>query len=207
MKSYISITKDINRTIPIYAIAKYDGSQIRAEWSRKQKAFTKFGSKNVLLGPDHPVLGSAIELVQTKYEKSLTDIFLKERLEDPVCFFEFFGPQSFAGRHAPDDKKDVVLFDVNVYKKGIMYPKEFYKNFGLLDTPPVLYCGNANLEFEKLVRDSTLPEMPLEGVICKSQIPLKKGYPPHMFKIKSNAWLNKLKEFCNGDEKMFEELS
>jgi RNA ligase len=210
MKSYFSISKEIVHGSAFYAFDKLDGSNIRAEWSRKHKEFTKFGSRNVLLGADHPVLGKAIEMVKTKYEKDLTGVFLKEGFEETVCFFEFFGEKSFAGNHDPEDPtQQVVLFDINVHKKGYLFPQEFLKLTKNVHTPELLYHGNASPEFVEQVHTGTLEEMTFEGVVCKCSSVLKKGYPPTYFKIKSHKWLEKLKTFCDtqGNPELFEQLS
>lgn len=46
--------------------------------------------------------------------------------------------------------------------------------------------------------------MTFEGVICKG--PYKSPGLPWMFKIKSNAWYDKLKNKCSNDQKLFEKL-
>jgi hypothetical protein len=56
------------------------------------------------------------------------------------------------------------------------------------------------------VKQSTLPGMTYEGVVCKGTND-KLTRMPIMFKIKSRAWLDKLKEHCKGDDKLFEKLS
>ncbi len=204
MKSYPSIPKQILRDVEIIAQAKADGSNIRAEWSRK-KGFYKFGSKTQMLGADHPQLGESIELIMNTYSEDLSSVFSKQKIENAVCFFEFFGPNSFAGHHLPEPH-EVVLFDVNLHKVGILPPREFMKLVGHLKVPEILYQGKANHIFEESVRDSSLPGMPLEGVICKGA-PVKRGGLPVMFKIKSRAWLDQLKAHCKGDEALFEKLA
>ena len=44
-----------------------------------------------------------------------------------------------------------------------------------------------------------------EGVVIKCA-PVKKGYPPSMFKAKTDWWIKKLKDYCGEDEKLFREL-
>ncbi len=204
MKSYPSIPKEIRRDIHIYAFDKIDGSNIRAEWTRKN-GFYKFGSKGVLLHESHKDLGTAIQLIRDKYEDDLNRIYKKQRYDRVICFFEFFGLSSFAGQHA-NEQHDVVLIDVNPHKKGIIEPREFLKIYGDLDIPRVLHSGKANKEFEAKVRNSSLEDMTLEGVVCKGNNPRK---PNHrlMFKIKSDIWLERLREFCAGNVKLFEELA
>jgi hypothetical protein len=47
--------------------------------------------------------------------------------------------------------------------------------------------------------------MTFEGVVCKGAND-KATRMPIMFKIKSKAWLEKLREYCKGDDKLFERL-
>lgn len=202
MKAYPSITKDV-QNISITAFDKKDGSQIRAEWDRK-KHFHKFGSKTQLISDEQPFLGEAPALIKAKYEKDLSDIFKKERFESVICFMEFHGPSSFAGNHVVEPH-DVTLFDVNPYKKGILMPSEYIKMVGKLDICQPLYRGNCNSMFVESVENGTLEGMTFEGVICKA--PNGKTPLPLMFKVKNNAWIEKLKIHCKGNVALFHELA
>jgi hypothetical protein len=113
MKDYISISRDVQYGLPIYAFDKLDGSNVRVEWTRKN-GFCKFGSRNRLIGSDQPFLSEAIDLMK-QYEADLTRIFKDQRYESAVAFFEFFGKNTFAGHHI-EEPHDVVLFDVAPYK-------------------------------------------------------------------------------------------
>lgn len=204
MKTYPSIPKDINSDINIYAFDKLDGSNIRAEWSRKRE-FYKFGTKNGMLGEDHPIFGEAIPLIKTNYEWGLSDIFRRFKYESVVCFFEFYGPNSSFGWHEKEPHQ-VILIDVSPMRKGILEPKEFINNYEHLGIPKMLYWGKANSIFVDSVKNSTLEGMTFEGVVCKAR-GTKKNHETIMFKIKSNAWLNKLKDHCKDDEKLFNDLA
>lgn len=203
MKEYPTISREIHYGRSIYVFDKLDGSNVRAEWTPKKK-FHKFGSKNRLIGTDQAFLPEAEELIKSNFEKQLSDIFRKERYVKAIGFFEFWGPNSFAGQHIDEDH-EVSLIDINPHKKGILLPRNFYRLFGKLNIAQLLYHGNANNIFEEEVKSGKLQGMTFEGVVCKGA-PLKNGYPPLMFKIKSDAWIKKLKEFCQGDEKLFNEL-
>ncbi len=204
MKSYPSISKTV-QNIPVYAFDKLDGSNIRAEWTIKS-GFCKFGSRHELIDSTHPFLGEAPKIIQNKYVEKLNSIFRKENYEKTVCYFEYFGVSSFAGTHKLDEPHDVVLFDVEVFKKGIINPKQFIKLFGDLHIPKLIYHGNANSELNEQIRNGLNKEVTFEGVVCKSMETDKYGHNI-MFKIKSKAWLDKLKNYCKGDEKLFEKLS
>lgn len=202
MKEYPSIPTQIHRDLVIYAFDKIDGSNIRAEWSRKA-GFYKFGSRTVLLDSSHDFLGEAPDIIRAKYEQALSDIFRKQRVDKAICFFEFFGPNSFAGQHK-QELHDVVLIDVNPHKKGIDPPSDFIRLYGKLDIPKCVYIGKANYDFERGIKEGLIPGVTFEGVVCKGCC---KGRHLTMFKIKSQVWLNKLTEFCAGDEKKFRELA
>jgi len=202
MKTYPSITKNIRNDIYIYAFDKLDGNNIRAEWNSK-RGFYKFGSRTQLIDESSKQLGKSIGLIHDKYEKDLTEIFNDNKWKDAICFFEYHGPNSFAGQHIDTESQTVTLIDVNPYKKGILEPKEFIKTFKHQDIPRVLYEGHVNSIFVDEVKQSNLDGMTYEGCVCKG-IDKKQLV---MFKIKSNAWLDKLKLFCNGDINLFAKLA
>jgi len=203
MKEYPSIQRAPSN-VPIYAFDKLDGSNVRAEWTAKS-GINKFGTRSRLLGEDEPIFGKAPEIIRTKYEKDLDKAFKKQRWRKVICFFEFYGPNSFCGWHDSKDTFDVTLFDVYVDSGGLLEPRDFIKYLGHLDIAALLYRGNANSDFIKSVRSGTLENMTFEGVVCKGKY-VSPGLPL-MFKIKSDAWLKRLKDRCKGDEKLFNELA
>ncbi len=205
MKSYPSITKEARQDIYIYAFNKIDGSNIRAEWNYK-KGFYKFGTRNQLTDEKTMPFGRAIPLLKEKYEADLMAVFAEQKWRDALCFFEFHGPSSFAGNHNFEEKMDITLIDVNPFREGILPPTDFIKYFGHLDTAKVLYEGHINSELFDKVKQSTLEGMTFEGVVCKGAND-KKTKMPIMFKIKSQAWLDKLKEYCKDDETLFNKLA
>lgn len=205
MKSYPSITKDVRQDIYIYAFDKLDGSNMRAEWNSK-KGFYKFGTRTTMIDENTKPFNRAISLIKEKYEEDLAMVFAEHKWKDALCFFEFYGPSSFAGFHNFDEEMTVTLIDVNPYKEGIMPPSEFIKYFGHLDIPKVLFEGHVTAEFFDQVKQSTLPGMTLEGVVCKGAND-KATKMPIMFKVKSRAWLGKLKEYCKDNEALFNKLA
>lgn len=57
--------------------------------------------------------------------------------------------------------------------KEILEPERFLKYFGHLDIAKVLYTGDLTPEFIESVRNSTLPGMTFEGVVCKLRMTRK----------------------------------
>jgi hypothetical protein len=189
MKEYPSISPDVVDH-PIYAFDKLDGSNIRAEWSRK-RGFYKFGKRAGLVDETDPLLGEAKSLVQSLYEDALSRIFREQRWQTAVGFFEYGGANSFAGNHA-DEPHEVVLFDVAADKRGILDPRDFLKLFeGQVKTTPLLYRGNPNATFIESVRSRRLEGMTFEGVVCKG--PWVSPGRPLMFKVKSREWIEAVK--------------
>jgi hypothetical protein len=187
----------------ILAFDKLDGSNIRAEWTRKN-GFNKFGTRRRLLDPAEPILGEAVTLFQEKYADSLNHIFRKEGMMKATAFFEFHGENSFAGQHE-DEEHTVTLFDIHNYKQGLLTGSEFMKLVGnRVETVPVLWEGTVNSGFIKKVIESSLEGMTFEGVVCKGKLDNRNR--PNNFKIKSEAWLHQLKNKCGDDEELFKRL-
>ncbi len=202
MKSYPSIPTKINFKHTYVLFDKLDGSNIRVEWSEK-KGFYKFGSRNQLLTEQQKTLYPSIEVIKEKYEEAIDTAFRRMRAQSGICFFEYFGPNSFAGNHSdPVEKMDAVLFDVNPYKKGILPPEQFLKFSEGMETPKILFEGKLNQEIITSIREHTLEGITLEGVVAKAKGIRHNG----MTKIKTRKWLDKLKEFCNNDPVLFNRL-
>jgi len=200
MKAYPSIPAEIVHQ-PIYAFDKLDGSNVRAEWSRK-RGFYKFGKRNHLLDDTNPFLRETEQLVVDGYSEDLTRIFRARRWDRAVCFFEFFGPGSFAGNHE-DEPHEVVLIDV-AGPRGIVEPRDFLDMFGGLRIAEMLYRGNPSSDFLELVRTGTLDGMTFEGVVCKGK--WTSPGRPLMFKVKNHAWYEKLRAKYAGDERTIQHL-
>lgn len=180
---------------------KYDGSQIRYSWSRK-KGWYKFGTRKTLLDETHKVFGTAVQLFRERYADGIAKVFTTSKffrsVDQAIVFCEWYGRYSFAGEHKPDDPKNLILFDVNPHKKGIVEPKRFLDEFGHLEVAECLWVGDLSDEVIQSVRDGTFPveskyeirsEIP-EGVVCKG------GEGPHKLwfcKIKTQQYYDILR--------------
>lgn len=205
MKSYPSIEYATECRLPIVAFDKLDGSNVRAEWSMK-RGFHKFGTRHRLVDASDPAFGKVPGLVVNKYGQQLGQALARAGHDRAVCFFEFWGPSSFAGTHDMSETHDVTLFDVAPLNKGILPPDDFLALVGHLDHAREVYRGPVTPEFIEQVRDGSLPGMTFEGVVCKSAND-RRTKMPVMFKQKSRAWLDRLKERCAGDEEMMRRLA
>lgn len=201
----------------IIAFDKLDGSCLRAEWSKKlskkthfTNGFGKFGTRRQMIDQDDLNWGNGIQLFMKKYSEDLDKIF-RENKDYRYCdrmtvYFEYFGPHSFAGQHEFIDKDNmsVVIFDIDAYKKGIISPRNFVNNFGHLDIPNIIYEGPYTEELITKVRNN---EFNLnEGVVCKGVRKTKGQDITWMIKIKTNQWIERVREKM-GMDKLLEELN
>ena len=132
MKAYPKILHWNNSPLglPCIAFDKLDGSNIRFEYSRK-RGWYKFGTRKMMIDGQHEDFGNAVKLFEDKYQESLAKILCDNKqfrgVKNFVVFCEYYGDNSFAGWHDPNDIMDVVLFDVWVMKKGFITPRDFIK--------------------------------------------------------------------------------
>ena len=139
MKDYPSIN-GINRynKAPLgqscIAFRKLDGSNLRFEWSKK-RGWHLFGTRIRTFDRSDPEYGCAINIFERKYADAIVaascDFRDFKKPQGLVAFCEFFGPHSFAGWHDPtalqkigfdvtsNEPKELVLFDVNINKRGL----------------------------------------------------------------------------------------
>jgi hypothetical protein len=180
---------------PCIAFYKYDGSNLRWEWSPKQ-GWHKFGTRHQLFDRSDPVFGPAIPIfLDTMGDEIVRRVKEQDRnIQRITAFTEYFGPGSFAGRHVEGEQMELRLIDVFLFKKAFIPARQFVKMFG--DAPwcaEVVYEGNLNKQFILDVRDGKYPVW--EGVIAKGD-----GF---MVKIKTNAYFAKLNEVYGTDYRKY----
>lgn len=190
MKSYPSISGSMGQDFQefdAYVFDKYDGSNLRAEYTKK-RGLWKFGTRNRMFDKTDPVFGPAVDLFKSTWEDIVGRVCAQERWESVIIFCEFWGPNSFAGTHDPNDKYTLTLFDVNPYKKGILGPKQFLKLFGEHEhTAKFLGREHWTRGFVQRVRNGEYPCI-LEGVVGKAG----DGHDQIRAKAKTQAWIDKV---------------
>jgi len=194
MKSYPSISRSTGqsfRAIPNAVIfEKLDGSLVRVEWMGPKNSWTKFGTKERLLDPSDPVFGIVPVIFRQHWEEPLSRIATDQRWERGVFFFEFWGPNSFAGNHEPEDPKGLTLIDVAIHKRGIMGPRNFLEIFdGKVAVPNLVGVRNWSREFVEEVWRGEVEGASFEGVVGKAG----SGHHLIMAKAKTRAWIERLK--------------
>ena len=194
-----------------YAFDKLDGSNIRVEWDNKLSkkstqtlGFKKFGTRNQMINNVNENFGDSVDIFYDKYAEELNQIFRTNptyrNSRKITIYLEYYGENSFAGQHYKNDKKDLVLFDVELFQKGFIEPKKFISDFSHLGIPDVVYRGEYNQELINQVRNNEFGLS--EGVICKGSLNKKVW----MVKIKTNQWLDIIKKKL-GQEALTQELN
>ncbi len=182
------------------AFKKYDGSNLRFEYSRK-KGWYKFGTRKRLFDKTDRAFGEAIELFQKTLAPGLEAVFKKHfsHVKSFLVFAEYFGAKSFAGKHLLADPKELVIIDIVRDRSGFFDPEDFLKYFGHLKVAEVVYEGRLTQDFTQDVFDGKYDVG--EGVVCKGGIRHKLW----RCKIKTKAYRERLKRtHKEGWEKFWE---
>lgn len=188
MKQYPSISRSTGQAFQefdAHVFAKIDGSNLRFEWNKK-KGWYKFGTRNRMFDHTDQVFGPAIDIWKNGTGLEVEKIARDQKWESVVAFGEFHGPGSFAGLHIPEEPKEVTLFDVSPYKKGILGPKEFLKLFGHLNIAPYLGQHKWTRGLVESVSNGEFPGMTFEGVVGKSG----SDHDLIMAKAKNQKWID-----------------
>lgn len=205
MKQYPTISPIVQRRISVNVYDKIDGSNIRVEWTKK-RGFHKFGSRKQLLASDQGLISKAPGLLLAYAEKLENYLIGHLHTDRAIVYFEFYGENSFAGSHETTDNHKLAVLDIEIYKKGFIHQDEYLYMAENHDIPTPLHWGKMIItpEFEKRVRNGEIGSF--EGVVCKAVNAKDKYGKPIMFKIKNQAWIDKVKEKYWNNPGMLEKL-
>lgn len=185
------------------AFDKLDGSNFRAKWTQK-RGFDVFGTRTQLIDETSEFWSDMVVVFKNTVQKPLDDLFRKDKefrdVREIIVFGEYFGENSFAGRHEEEPRK-IVVFDFMIGHKlrKFMKPRDFIKKTkDIIETPRVVYEGNMNEDLIRRVRADEFNTF--EGVICKgTQSVGNASGGIWMCKIKTQKYLDSLKNRF-GDE-------
>lgn len=200
MKAYHTIEKNVYDYLGqhVFGFDKIDGSNFRAEWNRKlskKSAFTngfgKFGTRTETIKNAHNPFTEAVNIFMDKYSAPMDKIFCEDKtfrgIDTITVYGEFFGEHSFAGQHDWDEEHDVVIFDMFLYKKDFLKPRDFIDIFSSLDTPKLVTQGLLDV---RMIEDILSNIYGLkEGLVLKGVIENK----VFMTKLKTLDWLTKVR--------------
>lgn len=180
------------------AFEKYDGTNLHWMWD-PDLGWHAFGTRRDRFDLDqagvadfsiaHPELAEAPGLFLDAWRTPLTEVLSNQGFfgaSSIVAFTEFLGDSSFAGRHAAQESKRLVMFDVQA--DGVLLgPDQFVRVFQSLPIARVVFRGRLTGKFAEDVREGRFDVS--EGVICKGG----ETGAVWMVKIKTNAYLSRLK--------------
>ena len=196
----------------VWGFNKLDGQNFCARFSTKKNDWAGFASRHVTVDENSDSeLAGAVKYFKIHYaddiKKIIKDNWKKgdpfQGIEDISFYFEWWGPNSFAGKHDFGDyingKVELYLIDIFLKKKGYMEPKTYYELFKdtNIKMPELIYTGPLTAEIIEKVQNndwtSENPEFPTvkEGVVFKRSTMMKGQRRPSV-KVKTNWWLNKL---------------
>lgn len=204
MKDYPSIKKNPIFNEYYFFYPKLDGSNVRAEWNTK-KGFYKFGKRNGLIDDSNPFLKEVPKIIMEKHSEKFNKILFDNKIKNAVCFFEFYGNNSFAGSHI-NEEHFCSLIDVSIENKGIILPSKLNQLFDQVDNfCPFLGEFKLSTEVYNDIINYNFSGMSFEGVVIKSDKYITPGIP-ESYKIKNILWKQKLKEYCGNNENLFKQL-
>jgi hypothetical protein len=205
----------------VWGFNKLDGQNFCATFKTKANNFVSFGSRTVQVDEHseselaEAVTWFKVNKLDEKLIKIIKDNWKKgdvfQGIEEITFFFEWYGPNSFAGKHdfwdyANGDMR-LALIDVFLKKKGYMEPKDYYTLFkdSGIEIPDLIYRGPLNSEIISKIQnnDWTQPDAEFpnvkEGVVFKRST-LMKGQRRPSVKVKTKWWLNKLHSMYSEEE-------
>lgn len=180
------------------AFDKLDGSNFRAKYTQK-RGFDTFGTRTQLIDTTDRFWGRMIEIFLKEMAEPLERKFHSDKdlrnEREIIVFGEFYGPNSFAGRHVEGDEMRISIFDVLIGHKNRKFvrPMDFIREYQeIVPIPNVIYEGNLN---ERLIADVRANKFGLnEGVICKGVEPVGNAAGGiWQCKIKTQAYFERLK--------------
>lgn len=220
MKHYDSIPRIQDdgtlKSETVWGFNKLDGQNFCVTYKPKHKIWGPYGSRTRTVDENDEQFGQTVKWFQdSNYKPILENLVANNRgkkqvlngIDEMTFFFEWYGENSFAGRHQEGDEMHLALIDVFLKKKGYMEPKDYYQIFNDhgVELPELVYTGPLSSEIIERVRENDWTqegaEFPnvKEGVVFKRSTMMKGQRRPSV-KVKTKWWLNKLHSMYTEEE-------
>ena len=222
MKHYDSISRiqddGILKGETVWGYNKLDGQNFCVTYRPKKGEFGPFGSRTRTVDENDIQFGDAVNLF-FKTDKNYPEIISKivnensgkncvfNGVDEITFFFEYYGENSFAGKHQEGDEMHLALIDVFLKKKGYIEPKDYENLFRntKIEMPDLIYIGLLNSDIVEKIQnndwtqpDAVFPNVK-EGVVFKRSTLLKGQRRPSV-KVKTKWWLEKLHSLYTEEE-------
>lgn len=200
----------------VWGFNKLDGQNFCVTYKPKHKIWGPYGSRTRTVDENDEQFGQTVKWFQdSNYKPILENLVANNRgkkqvlngIDEMTFFFEWYGENSFAGRHQEGDEMHLALIDVFLKKKGYMEPKDYYQIFNDhgVELPELVYTGPLSSEIIERVRENDwtqegadFPNVK-EGVVFKRSTMMKGQRRPSV-KVKTKWWLNKLHSMYTEEE-------
>ncbi len=200
----------------VWGFNKLDGQNFVAAYNCRKKTWGPFGSRTVTVDENSEQFGPVVKWFKNSNYPEILARIVKEHsgkkdvftgVDEVTFVFEWYGYNSFAGKHQEGDEMKLALIDVFLKKKGYMEPREYYNLFkdSDIEIPELIYAGPLNSDIVEKIQnnDWTQPgaELPTvkEGVVFKRST-LMKGQRRPSVKVKTKWWLEKLHSLYTEEE-------
>lgn len=200
----------------VWGFNKLDGQNFCEMYHPKTIKFGPYGSRTTTVDETSDQFGDTVRWIKnSNYEEILNRIVRNNRgkkgifngIDEITFFFEWYGENSFAGRHQEGDEMHLALIDVFLKKKGYMEPKDYYELFNGsgVELPELIYTGPLTAEIISDIQnnDWTKPDAKYptvkEGVVFKRSTMMKGQRRPSV-KVKTKWWLDKLHSMYSEEE-------
>ena len=195
-----------------------DGQNFCVTYTPQKGELGPFGSRTRTVDKNDIQFGDAVNLF-FKIDKNYPEILSKlvnensgkncvfNGVDEITFFFEYYGENSFAGKHQEGDEMHLALIDVFLKKKGYIEPKDYENLFRntKIEMPDLIYIGSLNSDIVEKIQnndwtqpDAVLPNVK-EGVVFKRSTLLKGQRRPSV-KVKTKWWLEKLHSLYTEEE-------
>ena len=200
----------------VWGFNKLDGQNFCVTYKHKHKIWGTYGSRTRTVDENDEQFGQTVKWFQnSNYKPILENIVANNSgkkqvfngIDEITFFFEWYGENSFAGRHQEGDEMHLALIDVFLKKKGYMTPKDYYQIFNDhgVELPELIYTGPLSSEIIERVHENEwtqegadFPNVK-EGVVFKRSTMMKGQRRPSV-KVKTKWWLNKLYSMYTEEE-------
>ena len=202
----------------VWGFNKLDGQNFCVKYNPRTKEFGPYGSRNTLVDETSDQFGDCVRWFEnSNYREILNNIVRTHRgkkdvfqgVDEVTFYFEWYGENSFAGRHQEGDEMHLALIDVFLKKKGYLEPETYYNLFkdSGVELPELIYRGPLSNEVIECVqmydwtkiKNTEIFPVIKEGVVFKRSTLLKGQRRPSV-KVKTEWWLEKLHSMYSEEE-------
>lgn len=199
----------------VWGYNKLDGQNFCVTYNCRKKTWGPYGSRTVTVDENSEQFGDTVRWFNDSNYKDILEAVIKSHsgkrelfngVDEITFFFEWYGDNSFAGKHQEGDNMRLALIDVFLKKRGYIEPKDFelFRYCGIF-VPELIYTGPLNSDIVEKIQnnDWTQPDAMFpnvkEGVVFKRSTLLKGQRRPSV-KVKTKWWLEKLHSMYSEEE-------